>query len=354
MDLKILRKKIDKLDQQLVYLLSKRAALSRETGKLKRKRGRGAYVPDRESQVLSHVARMNRGPLSRQSLEAIWREVMSASLSLEGVPKIAYLGPAYTFTHQASLKKFGSSVEYVPCDTISDVFAEVENNRSDYGVVPVENSTEGAIHHTFDMFIESDLKICSEVLLNISLNLLTRCKRLSEIKAVYSNPQVFGQCRDWIESHLPGVELRGISSTTKAAEVAARERHVACIASSLAGPKYHLRNLASSIQDDAQNKTRFLVISKEPAKPTGRDKTSIMLSIKDRVGALQAILSPFKRCRINLTKIESRPSRKRAWDYYFFIDFEGHSEDRKSSKALAMLERESSFLKILGSYPQAL
>jgi chorismate mutase/prephenate dehydratase len=347
---KILRRRIDEIDKKIIWFLNERTKLAVAIGKIKKQRGRQVYAPDREKEVYKLITKENKGPLLDSSLEAIYREVMSATLNAEQPIKIAYLGPPATFTHLASLKKFGSSVEYIPCDSITDVFLEVEKSRADYGVVPIENSTEGAITHTLDMFIDSELKICSEISLEISHNLLARTKK-SKIKRIYSNPQVFGQCRHWLEENLPGVEHIEVSSTTKAAELAKKDKDAAAIASSLAAKIYGLKIVATSIEDSAQNVTRFLVIAKEEAEPTSYDKTSIMFSIKDRVGALHDMLTPFKKYRINLTKIESRPSKKKAWDYYFFVDFQGHHKDDNVKKALDELRENCRFMKILGSYP---
>ncbi len=351
MDLKYLRKKIDSIDARIAGLLNDRAKIILDVGKVKRKSRSSIYVPEREKDVYDKLVAENKGPISDSALKAIFREVMSSALSLEHPIKIAYLGPEFTFTHLASMKKFGSSVEYISCDTITDVFAEVVKARADYGVVPIENSIDGAITHTQDMFIESDLKICSEVYLEISHNLLSGESDRKKIKKVYSKSQVFAQCRLWLESNLPGVELVEVSSTSKAAEIVSREHGSACIASELAAKKYNLNVIAPSIEDSIHNVTRFLVIGKMEAKPTKRDKTSIMFSVKDRSGALHDMLTPFKRHGINMTKIESRPSKVRAWEYYFFVDLEGHYHDVKVAKALKELKRSSTFLKILGSYP---
>ncbi len=291
--------------------------------------------------------------LQNKTLEAIYREIMSGSLSLQNPANIAYLGPEATFTHIAALERFGSSVNYIDCGSITEVFNEVETDRADYGVVPIENSTEGAVNHTLDMFIDSDLKICAESLLPIKHNLLSKEKRISSIKRVYSNPQVLGQCRLWLESNLPGVELVHTSSTTRAAQVASKKKQTAAIGSKLAASKYKLKIIAESIEDSPHNFTRFLIIGKDETEPSKQDKTSIMFSIKDKVGALHDILAPFKRNSVNLTKIESRPSKKKAWDYYFFVDFAVHHKDSKIKKTLARLEKQCKFLKILGSYPAA-
>jgi len=352
-DLKALRELVDQVDRKILRSLNERAKRSLDIGHLKRGKKQSFYQPDREKEVLRGLLKANRGPLSADALCAIYREIMSSSLSLEKDLNIAYLGPELTFTHQAGVKKFGQSVDYEPCDSIADVFGEVEHGRCDYGVVPVENSTEGAIYHTLDSFIETDLKICSEIILKIDLSLITKERSLSRVRKVYSNPQVFGQCRQWLESNLKKAELKSVSSTVRGAEIASRQKRAACIASPLAAERGGLRVLASSIQDRSDNVTRFLVISQESALPTKRDRTSIMLSVKDKVGALYGILAPFRRHRINLTKIESRPSRRRNWEYYFFIDFEGHSQERRVRTVLRKLEAECRFVKVLGSYPKS-
>lgn len=350
MNLKKLRKEIDDIDRSITRLLNSRARITLEVGKIKQKKGSGVYSPDREREILNNLSRINKGPLSQAGLEAIYREIMSSSLSLNKTPKIAYLGPVATFTNLAALKRFGSQVEYIACDNITDVFLEVERGSADYGVVPIENSVEGAVTHTLDMFVDSDLKICSQIILDVSHNLLAKCPKI-KIKRVYSNPQVFGQCRIWLQENLPLAETIEVSSTTAAAKIASRQKYSACIASLLAAKVYKLRVIASDIEDSPHNITRFLVIGKDSAPQTGSDKTSILFSIKDRVGALHDMLLPFKKYGINLTKIESRPSKKRAWDYYFFVDLEGHQDNPRVKKALAELEVRCKFLKILGSYP---
>lgn len=347
-----LRKRIDKINNDILNLLNERARITLAIRTLKSKRKKPAFSPDRETQVYKKLIEANQGPLSNDTIKAIYREIMSGSLALEKPIKIAYLGPEATFTHIAALKKFGSSVDYLKTQSITEVFTEVERGRADYGVVPIENTTEGAVNHTLDMFIESDLRICSEVLLAIEHNLLGRGK-LSSIKRVYSNPQVLGQCRLWLETNLPRVELVPAASTTKAAQLAAKTKNAAAIANKLAADRYKLKILVESIEDSPHNITRFLVIGKTEAESTGSDKTSIMFSVKDRVGALHDMLVPFKRNGINLTKIESRPSKKEAWKYYFFVDMQGHIKDKKIKKALDSLRRSCDYLKFLGSYPAA-
>lgn len=350
MGLEKLRRKIDLLDRTIIRLLNSRAQLSVRIGRLKTKESKSVYSPDRERIVYERVASQNKGPLSNDTLMAIYREIMSGSLALEKPLKICYMGPPASFSNLAALKKFGSSVKYVPVNSITEVFAEVEHGRCDYGVVPIENSIEGAVNYTLDMFMESDLKICSEISLEISHNLLAKCP-MSAIKRVYSNPQVFGQCRMWLESNLPHVELVEVSSTTRASEIAVREKGAAAIASLLAAECYGLKVLARSIEDSSHNMTRFLVIGIIESKPTRKDKTSVMFSVKDKIGALHDMLVPFKKYKINLTKIESRPSKKKAWDYCFFVDMIGHHDDRNVRKALEELRSVCTNLKILGSYP---
>ena len=351
-----LRKSIDAIDKKILQLLNERAQASHRIGKLKQKDGQSVYAPHREKEILSRLKSLNRGPLTQDAIEAIYREIMSFSISLEKKVAIAYLGPPVTYTHQAAQKKFGSSVDYTPCAGISDVFAEVQNGRSEYGVVPVENSTEGAVNHTLDLFIDSDLKIYAEIYLPIHHHLMSIGNPLSSITQVYSKDQVFGQCRLWLESHLRGTQLVETASTGEAAQIVANNTNregIACIASKIASDVYGLKVLASAIEDNANNTTRFLVVARNEAKPTPSDKTSIVFEIKDKTGALHDILVPFKKAGINLTKIESRPSKKKVWSYFFFVDFEGHHGDTRIQKALKELERHCTFFKILGSYPKA-
>jgi len=350
MTLRSLRSQIDKIDRKVTQLLNMRAKVSLAIGKLKSKSGKSIYSPEREIEVLRRAVRASKGPLKPSALEAIYREIMSSSLSLEKPLVIAYLGPQATFTNLAALKKFGSQVEYTACKSISDVFLEVEKGNADYGVVPIENSVEGAVSHTLDMFIDSDLKICSQIILDVAHNLLAKCPR-DKIRRIYSNPQVFGQCRIWLQKNLCGVEEIEVSSTTRAAQIVAAEKGSACIASLLAARVYKLKVLARDIEDSPHNITRFLVIGNNDVPQTGCAKTSIMFSIKDRVGALHDMLVPFKKYGVNLTKIESRPSKRKAWDYYFFLDLEGHRDSPKVKKAIQELEGKSNFLKVLGSYP---
>lgn len=350
MGLAELRKKIDALDAKIVKLLNDRAQISQEIGKDKIKNNQGIYSPDREQEVLNRLRSLNEGPLCHDAIENIYREIMSSSLSLEKLSQIAYLGPDGSFTQMAAQKKFGSQVSYISCGSILEIFQKVERSECDYGVVPIENSVEGAVTHTFDLLVDSDLKICSQILLKVSQNLLSKYN-LKDIKYLYSNPQAFGQCRNWLLENLPQAAQIWVPSTTQAAQRAAVEKFSGAIASSLAAKIYSLPLIKADIQDIPHNTTRFLVLARQDVSPTGKDRTSILFSIKDKVGALHGMLSPFVEHNINLTKIESRPSKMKAWDYFFFIDLEGHRLDKHVKEALDGLEEMCKFLKVLGSYP---
>ena len=348
-----LRSRIDEIDQRLVRTLNDRTKYVLEIGKLKHATGSEIYAPDREEAVFRRVVGQNPGPLTNDSLRAIYREIMSSALALEKPLIIAFLGPEATYSHMASVRKFGASVRYEPLPSIADVFADVAKGRADYGVVPIDNSTEGAVTHTYDMFVDSELKICAQILLPIRHNLIASGPR-SEIKKLYSISQVFAQCRQWLQVNMPHAELVEVSSSTRAAEIARQEPHSGALASALAAEKYGLTLHDENIQDSSENVTRFLVIGRKYPGRTGTDKTSIMFASQDRVGALHDSLEAFKKHKINLTKIESRPSKKKAWEYYFFVDFTGHCDDARVKKALAELAKHTMFVKILGSYPNAI
>ena len=346
------RKAIDKLDAHIVRLLNERTKHVLAIGEIKIKAGEEIYAPHRERVVLQRICRKNKGPITNESLRAIYREIMSSALSLEKSLAVAYLGPEATFTHQAAIRRFGASLRYSPQKTVADVFTEVSKNRADYGVVPVENSTEGVVTHTLDMFVESDLKIVAQIVLKVQHCLLSKYKR-SHIKKLYSHPQSLGQCRGWVQANLPRVEIIETSSNARSAEFAAREKNSAAIAGVLAAEKYKVPVLEYDIQDNASNATRFLVLGRQCSPPTGNDRTSMMFSIVHRVGALYRALAPFRRFRINMTKIESRPSKRKAWEYFFFVDCDGHMNDRKVAKAISMLSEHCSYVKVLGSYPNS-
>ncbi|MCB9757875.1 MAG: prephenate dehydratase [Candidatus Omnitrophica bacterium] len=350
MSLNVYRKKIDAIDQKIVALLNERANISVSIGKQKIVKNQSVYSPGREKQVLDRVKALSKGSLSAAAIQAIYREIMSASLSLEKPLIIAALGKSGAYTFEAAQRIFGQQVDYESCKTISDVFQSVESGEAHYGVVPVENSTQGAVTWTIDLLVDSELKICRQELMEISHNLLSKVSK-NKITKVYSNWQVFEQCRNWLSRNLPNAKLITVASTTEAAEIAAKEKNAAAIASLKAGQNNGLLSVAAGIHDLAHNTTRFLVIGPEDAAPTGEDRTSIVFSIKDHVGALYKMLAPFYKARINLTKIESRPSKKTAWDYYFFVDFQGHEEDQRVKRALNQLEGMCKYLKVLGSYP---
>ena len=352
MNLKNLRKKINGIDERIISLLNARAKISKEIGEVKVKNKKGIYSPAREKEVLKRIEQLNKGPMTIEAFEAVYREIMSSSLALEKISHIAHLGTPGSFSYMAAKQQFGSLVDYVPCSSIAEVFSKVEHGECDYGVVPVENSTEGAVTHTVDLLVDSELKVCAQRLLKVSHNLLSNVA-IKNIKKVCSNPNVFGQCRNWLLANLPPSQAKEIwvASTTDAVKKALKEKSTAAIASIEAAKIYNIRVLKRNIQDIAHNTTRFLVISTQDVPPTGKDRTSIIFSIKDKMGALHAMLTPFYKNKISLTKIESRPSKKKAWDYYFFVDFEGHRQDKNVKKALEQLEGMCKYLKIVGSYP---
>ena len=355
MDLKDLRDKIDVLDTELIRLLNERADLVRDVGEIKRAGGLEIYAPEREEALLSALVAKSQklgGRLPAESLRAIYREIMSASLALEKDLAIAFFGPEATWTHQAARGKFGASVRYLSQSSISDVFDAVARGRADYGVVPIENSTEGAVNHTLDEFIDSDLHICAQVSLKIEHHLMSRVPR-EEIRRVFSHPQVFGQCRQWLRIHLPSVDQIEVASTSRAGEMAAHAHDAAALAGRMVAELHGLTILDSSVQDFANNTTRFLVIGARDCPPTGHDRTSLMFGVPDRAGALFAALEPLQRAKVSMSKIESRPSKRIPWEYVFFVDVEGHRQDAEILRALEELEPRCSFLKILGSYPTA-
>ncbi|MEA3189305.1 MAG: chorismate mutase / prephenate dehydratase [Chthoniobacter sp.] len=351
MTLAEMRKRIDELDAKLIALLNERADLVHEVGQLKKRDGLAIYAPEREEALLRSLVAKSQGRLPETAIRAIYREIMSASLALEKHLVIAYLGPEATWSHQAARQKFGASVEYAAQSSIAEVFNVVSRGKADYGVVPIENSTEGAVNYTLDVFMDSELKICAQFLLKIQNNLLAKISR-AEIRKIYSHPQVFGQCRQWLRHNFPQADLIEVASTTHAADLAAQEPDAAAIAGEMAAEIYGLKVLEASVQDSADNTTRFLVIGHNTCPQTGADKTSLMFCVQDKPGALLAALEPFERLKINMSKIESRPSKRKAWEYFFFVDVEGHANDDVLVEALGQLEKHCTFLKILGSYPK--
>lgn len=350
MDLGALRKRIDEIDATLVDLLNERTCHAMEIGKLKNRSDGEVYVPQREKQVLERISKENQGPLPDEALRAIYREIMSASISLERDLCIAHFGQTGTFTHQAARSRFGTSVDYLSCLAISEVFDNVVNREADYGVVPIENSTEGPVNATLDELTETSLRIYAEIFLPIEHHMMA-ASGVDEIQTVYSHPQVFGQCRQWLAENMPRVDLIPTSSTARAAEKAVEEKNAGAIASELASELYALPIAFRNIQDRAGNATRFLVLSRSMGQRSGQDKTSICFTLAHKVGALYAALAPFHSAGLNMMKIESRPSRAKAWEYWFFVDFEGHADDEIVGGALESLRENCAKLAILGSYP---
>lgn len=353
MDIQDLRVQIDAIDRQIVRLLNDRYKVVKEVGEWKRERGQPLYVPEREKALLEKLESINEGPMPDSTLRAVYREIMSGALRLESPLKVAFFGPEATFTHQAAKMKFGHAIDYISKLSIGDVFHEVESGRANYGCVPVENSTEGVVNHTLDILVDSPLKICAEINMRVQQCLLARCDK-SDIRVVYSHAQSLGQCRRWLSENLPNAEQVAVASNARAAELAAREDGAAAIGSELAAEVYQLKLLEQGIQDNPNNTTRFLIIGRQDVKPSGEDKTSICFAIKDRIGALYDCLLPFKTAGITLSMIESRPSKRRNWEYFFFVDMLGHAGDPKIAKALEELNLLAHSLKILGSYPCAL
>jgi chorismate mutase/prephenate dehydratase len=345
-----LRQRIDAIDAQLVALLNDRARISIEVGRVKGDAA-PAFVPAREAELLQHLETLNSGPLASTDLGSIYREILSSSRRLQRPVRVAYFGPAATFTHQAALQRFGQASDFIAVPTIGDVFAEVERQGADYGVVPIENTTEGSVYETLDLLATKDLRVCAEITLQIAQNLLARCS-LDEIRTVYSHRQGIAQTRNWLATHLPGRDVRESPSTAAGAEMAAREPKSAAIAPRLAAEVYGLNVVAEGIQDLSSNYTRFFVIGPAMSdQPTGRDKTLLLLSIRDRVGALRDIVNEFADAGINLSAIQSRPSRRRAWDYLFFVELQGHIEEDRVRDAVKRIEDHSVSLTILGSWP---
>jgi len=352
MSLEDLRKQISEIDHKLVKLLNERAHIVVEVGKLKNKTGGQIYAPEREKEVLETIIKANEGPLPDKCLTAIWRELMSGSFVLERPLRIGYLGPGGSFSHTAAMLKFGQSVEYEPLADILSIFDEVSKGHCDLGIVPIENTTGGGVIETLDALIDSDVKICAEVLMAIHHNLLANCP-LEKIQKIYSKPEVFAQCRNWLSATFKEADTVPVASTAKAAQMVADESGAAAIGSRVAAELYGLKIVCENIEDITNNITRFLVISREDAKPTGEDKTAILFSTAHKAGALADVLDVFKKHSINLTNIESRPSKKRQWEYYFFMDFIGHRTDEQIRKGLEETGKYCLQLSILGSFPKA-
>ena len=355
-DLGGIRRRIDAIDAQIQTLIGERARIAHEVGSSKRAAGTAEfYRPEREAEVLAGVIRRNDGPLSNEEMVRLFREIMSACLAQQQPLKVGFLGPEGTFTQQAVLKHFGHSVRALPLASIPEVFAEVEAKSADFGVVPIENSTEGTVNHTVDQFLTSPLKICGEVELRVHQHLMARSEGLKSVRRVVSHQQSLAQCRQWLDAHLPKVELVPVASNAEAARRARDEQGTAAIAGEAAAEVYSLKVLAEEIEDRPDNSTRFLIIGRKLLAPSGRDRTTLLVSAADvgGPGALLRLLEPLAEQKVNLTRLESRPSQRKKWDYVFFLDVDGHAEDPPLRRALAVLKSRASLFRVLGSYPRA-
>ncbi len=351
MHIEELRKKIDAIDEQLVEMINQRAQIVVEVGKLKLADESQVYVPHREKAVLEKIKQFNKGPLPDKTMQAIWRELMSGSFLLERSLRIGYLGPRGSFSHNAAILKFGQSVDYEALTDIRAIFEEVSKGRCDFGIVPIENSAGGGIRETLDAFVETDVVICAEANMAIHHNLLANCP-MQNIERIYSKPEVFAQCRNWLAGTFKEAQAIPVASSSKAAQMAAEESGSAAIASSIAAEIYGVNVLCQDIEDIANNITRFLILSKQDAEPTGDDKTVILFSTAHRTGALLDVLNVFREYDINMTNIGSRPNKKREWEYYFFVDFLGHRQDDHVNKALEQARKHCLQLSVLGSFPR--
>lgn len=349
------RERINAIDAELLRLISERAACAQDVAKIKDAHGEAVqyYRPEREAEILRRIKAENPGPLDGEEVARLFREIMSACLALEKPLKVGYLGPEGTFTQAAALKHFGHSVHAQPFGAIGDIFREVEAGACDYGVVPVENSTEGVVNHTLDMFMRSPLLIAGEVTLRIHHHLLSKTVDLGAVRRVYSHQQSLAQCRGWLDRYLPNAERIAVSTNADAAKLAASTLDAAAVASEAAAELYDLDVLAQRIEDEPGNTTRFLVIGPEDSPPSGHDKTSMLLSCRNEAGGLHRLLTPLAEQGISMTRIESRPSRQGVWDYVFFVDVCGHRQSPKVAQALEQLKRAANLCKVLGSYPEA-
>lgn len=348
-----LRLQIDEIDRQLLTLLNTRAHLAVQIGDIKKQFQLPLFQPERERQVIAHLQNTNQGPLVALSIEAIWREIMSACRSLESTLKIAYLGPTGTFSEEAALKYFGHSIVGMPCASIDEVFREVEVGGAQYGMVPIENSSEGAVSRTLDLLLQTSLQMNGELSMPIHHHLLSK-GAMTDITVVRAHPQALAQCQNWLNRYCPQVERQAVASNAQAAQMATVDRHSAAIASEAAAKQYGLQILASHIHDDRHNRTRFIVIGHTKTKMSGKDKTSLILSVPNEAGAVHQLLAPLAQHGVSMCRLESRPARTAAWEYYFYVDIHGHQEDDHIAQALSVLQKQAAFYKSLGSYPCSL
>lgn len=348
-----LRAQIDAIDQELLELISKRAKAAQEVGHIKNESSAPIFRPERENQVIQNVLQKNPGPLLADGLASIWREIMSACRALESKQTIAYLGPTGTFSEQAAHQFFGQSISGLPCVSLDEVFKAVEKGAATFGVVPVENSSEGAVSRTLDLLLESPLQISGEVVLPIRHHLLTKHGNLDGVKTVCAHAQALAQCQQWLSVHAPQLQRQAVSSNAEAARMASKDSSIAAIAGEPAQLAYGLQIVSAQIQDDPNNRTRFVVIGQYACQPCGQDQTSLVLSVANQPGAVHHLLGPLAKHGVSMTRFESRPARKGSWEYHFYIDIEGHTSDAKVATAIAELKTIAAFYKNLGSYPRA-
>lgn len=352
--LKPLRDQIDAIDKQILDLLNLRARVAQDVGHVKAETNAPVFRPEREAQVLRTAAERNPGPLLAGDVQTIFREVMSACRALEKRVTVAYLGPAGTFSEQAVYQQFGHAVEAMPCASIDEVFRAAEAGTADFGVVPVENSTEGAINRTLDLLLQTTLLISGELSLPVHHSLMTKSGSMDNVKRICAHSQALAQCQAWLNQHYPNVERQAVASNGEAARIASDDSTVAAIAGEIAGQRYNLQVVKAHIQDDPHNRTRFAVIGCLQTAPSGKDQTSLVLSVPNKPGAVYNLLAPLARHSVSMTRFESRPARMGTWEYYFYVDVEGHAADDKVAKALVELKENAAFFKLLGSYPFSL
>ncbi len=351
-ELSFYRQKIDEIDEEILRLLNERAKHVIAVGEIKKKNNAPIWVPSREQAIYERLKNLNTGPFPTSCIKSVYREIISASVALEEVQKIAYLGPEGTFTNLAGIKHFGLSAKLVPVRTIPEVFEGVDKGRFVCGVIPVENSLEGVVNHTLDMFMNTNLVIMGEIYVEIVQNLMSRTGNINDIKAIYSHPNAIGQCRSWLSKNLPDIPVYESESTAKASEMAKSDESIAAIGSEMAEIVYNLKVIEKGIEDGLGNFTRFLIIGKNHIKPTGNDKTSIMFAVSHTSGALYKAIEVFSKGNINMTKLESRPSKIKAWEYLFYTDIDGHKDSDDVKKVLKDFENTVPLMKILGSYPK--
>ena len=352
--LKPLRDQIDDIDSQILDLLCKRGEIVVQVGHVKAGGDAPVFRPEREAQVLRSVAERNPGPLPDEDLQTIFREIMSACRALEKRVTVAYLGPAGTYSEQAVFKQFGRSIETVPCVSIDEVFRAAEAGTADFGVVPIENSTEGTINRTLDLLLQTPLLISGELAIPVHHSLMTKTGTMDGVTSICAHPQALAQCQSWLNQHYPNIERQSAASNGEAAKMAAENPTVAAVAGEVAGEKYNLQVVHAHIQDDPHNRTRFAVIGKQQPVQSGKDQTSFVLTVKNEPGALYRMLEPLSRYGVSMTRFESRPARTGSWEYNFFIDIEGHAKDEKVAQALKEMQEHAASFKLLGSYPFSL